>query len=102
LQYFSDALAERGHAACLTAVAELFRDQDYRLRVNVKRLTGLYPGSGQAIPLSRLVGGVVSRGRLAGSERGCQEKGNWWATSTTPELHWTQLSNPTKSTLMTF
>lgn len=42
LQYFSDALAERGHAACPTTVAELLRDQNYRLRVNVKRLTGPY------------------------------------------------------------
>lgn len=42
LQYFSDALAERGHAACPTTVAELLGDLDYRLRVNVKRLTGPY------------------------------------------------------------
>jgi DDE family transposase len=42
LQYLSNALAERGHAACPTTVADLLRDLDYRLRVNVKRLTGPY------------------------------------------------------------
>jgi hypothetical protein len=42
LQYLSDALAERGHAACPTTVADLLKDLDYRLRVNVKRLTGPY------------------------------------------------------------
>jgi hypothetical protein len=42
LQYFSDALADRGHAACPTTVADLLRELGYRLRVNVKRLTGPY------------------------------------------------------------
>jgi hypothetical protein len=42
LQYLSDALAERGHAACPTTVATLLEEQGYRLRVNVKRLTGPY------------------------------------------------------------
>jgi hypothetical protein len=42
LQYLSDQLAERGHAACPTTVAALLADQGYRLRVNVKRLTGPY------------------------------------------------------------
>lgn len=42
LQYLSDALAERGHAACPTTVATLLEAQGYRLRVNVKRLTGPY------------------------------------------------------------
>jgi hypothetical protein len=40
LQTLSDALAERGHAACPTTIADLLRDLDYRLYVNVKRLTG--------------------------------------------------------------
>ena len=42
LQHLSDALAELGHAACPNTVADLLRDLDYRLRVNVKRLTGPY------------------------------------------------------------
>jgi DDE family transposase len=42
LQYFSAALADRGHAACPTTVADLLRELGYRLRVNVKRLTGPY------------------------------------------------------------
>jgi hypothetical protein len=42
LQYLSDELAELGHAACPTTVAGMLRDMDYRLRVNVKRLTGPY------------------------------------------------------------
>jgi hypothetical protein len=42
LQHLSDALAERGHAACPHTVAAMLRDLDYRLRVNVKRLTGPY------------------------------------------------------------
>lgn len=42
LQHLSDALAERGHAACPTTVAGLLEDLGYSLRVNVKRLTGPY------------------------------------------------------------
>jgi len=42
LQHLSDGLAERGHAACPHTVAELLRDLHYRLRVNVKRLSGPY------------------------------------------------------------
>jgi hypothetical protein len=42
LQHLSDGLADLGHAACPTTVAELLRDLDYRLRVNRKRLTGPY------------------------------------------------------------
>jgi hypothetical protein len=42
LQHLSDELAERGHAACPTTVADLLQDLGYRLRVNVKRLTGPY------------------------------------------------------------
>ena len=40
LQHLSDGLAERGHAACPHTVAALLRGMDYRLRVNVKRLSG--------------------------------------------------------------
>lgn len=42
LQHLSDDLAACGHAACADTVADLLRDLDYRLRVNVKRLTGPY------------------------------------------------------------
>jgi hypothetical protein len=42
LQHLSDALAELGHVACPSTVADLLRDLDYRLRVNVKRCTGPY------------------------------------------------------------
>jgi len=42
LQHLSDELAAVGHAACPNTVADLLRDMDYRLRVNVKRLTGPY------------------------------------------------------------
>src|ERR1043166_3725446 len=42
LQHLSDGLAELGHTACPHTVADLLRDLDYRLRVNVKRLTGPY------------------------------------------------------------
>lgn len=42
LQHLSDELAELGHAACPTTVAALLEDLGYRLRVNVKRLTGPY------------------------------------------------------------
>jgi DDE family transposase len=42
LQHLSDALAELGHTASPSTVADLLRDLDYRLRVNVKRLTGPY------------------------------------------------------------
>src|SRR5216684_6414569 len=42
LQHLSDELAELGHAACPTTVADLLEDLGYRLRVNVKRLTGPY------------------------------------------------------------
>ena len=42
LQHLSDELAELGHAACPTTVADLLGDLDYRLRVNVKRMTGPY------------------------------------------------------------
>jgi len=42
LQHLSDALAERGHAACPTTVADLLDDLGYSMRVNVKRLTGPY------------------------------------------------------------
>jgi hypothetical protein len=42
LQYLSDGLAERGHAACPNTVADLLKDLGYSLRVNVKRLTGPY------------------------------------------------------------
>jgi Rhodopirellula transposase DDE domain len=40
LQHLSDALAERGHTACPTTVADMLEDLGYSLRVNVKRLTG--------------------------------------------------------------
>jgi Rhodopirellula transposase DDE domain len=40
LQTLSDELAELGHQACPTTVADLLRDLDYKLRVNFKRLTG--------------------------------------------------------------
>jgi hypothetical protein len=42
LQQLSDELAELGHAACRTTVAALLEELGYRLRVNVKRLTGPY------------------------------------------------------------
>jgi hypothetical protein len=42
LQHLSEALADGGHAACPNTVATLLRELDYRLRVNVKRLTGPY------------------------------------------------------------
>jgi hypothetical protein len=42
LQYLSDELAVQGHAACPATVAKLLRELNYRLRVNVKRLTGPY------------------------------------------------------------
>jgi hypothetical protein len=42
LQHLSDGLADLGHTACPTTVADLLRDLDYRLRVNVKRLSGPY------------------------------------------------------------
>jgi Rhodopirellula transposase DDE domain len=42
LQRLSEELAERGYAASATTVADLLRSLDYRLRVNVKRLTGPY------------------------------------------------------------
>jgi hypothetical protein len=42
LQHLSEALTERGHPACPHTVAEVLRDLGYRLRVNVKRLTGPY------------------------------------------------------------
>jgi hypothetical protein len=42
LQHLSDDLAALGHAACADTVADLLRDMDYRLRVNVKRLSGPY------------------------------------------------------------
>lgn len=42
LQHLSDALAQRGHAACPTTVAGLLEGLGYSLRVNVKRLTGPY------------------------------------------------------------
>jgi len=42
LQHLSDGLADLGHAACPTTVADLLRDLGYRLRVNVKRLSGPY------------------------------------------------------------
>jgi hypothetical protein len=42
LQHLSDGLAERGHTACPHTVADLLRDLNYRLRVNVKRLSGPY------------------------------------------------------------
>ena len=42
LQHLSDELAELGHAACPHTVAALLHDLGYRLRVNVKRLTGPY------------------------------------------------------------
>ena len=40
LQTLSVELQGLGHAACPTTVAELLRDLDYHLRVNVKRFTG--------------------------------------------------------------
>lgn len=40
LQALSDELAALGHAASATTVAQLLREQDYKLRVNCKRLTG--------------------------------------------------------------
>jgi hypothetical protein len=42
LEHLSEALAELGHTACPDTVADLLREFDYRLRVNVKRLTGPY------------------------------------------------------------
>jgi Rhodopirellula transposase DDE domain len=42
LQHLSDELAAVGHVASPHTVADLLRDLDYRLRVNVKRLTGPY------------------------------------------------------------
>lgn len=42
LQHLSDELVELGHTACPTTVAALLEDLGYRLRVNVKRLTGPY------------------------------------------------------------
>lgn len=42
LQHLSEELAELGHAACPTTVAALLEELGYRLRVNVKRLTGPY------------------------------------------------------------
>jgi Rhodopirellula transposase DDE domain len=42
LQTFSDELAALGHDACPTTVADLLQELGYRLRVNVKRLTGPY------------------------------------------------------------
>jgi Rhodopirellula transposase DDE domain len=42
LQHLSDDLAALGHAVCADTVADLLRDMDYRLRVNVKRLSGPY------------------------------------------------------------
>ena len=40
LRTLSVELAEQGHAACPATVAELLRDNDYNLHVNVKRFTG--------------------------------------------------------------
>lgn len=40
LATLSDALAQRGHSACATTIADLLRDLDYRLYVNRKRFTG--------------------------------------------------------------
>ncbi len=40
LQALSDELADRGHEACPTTVADLLHDLDYHLYVNVKRFTG--------------------------------------------------------------
>jgi hypothetical protein len=40
LHHLSEELADRGHSACPTTVAELLKDLGYRLRVNRKRLTG--------------------------------------------------------------
>jgi hypothetical protein len=42
LQHLSDELAELGHAACPTTIGALLEELGYRLRVNVKRLTGPY------------------------------------------------------------
>jgi hypothetical protein len=42
LQHFSDELATLGHAACPDTVADLLDEMGYRLRVNVKRLSGPY------------------------------------------------------------
>ena len=44
LQHLSDELAELGHAACPTTVADLLEDLGYRLRVNVK------PGASVPVP----------------------------------------------------
>jgi hypothetical protein len=42
LQHLSDELAELGHAACPTTIGDMLEELGYRLRVNVKRLTGPY------------------------------------------------------------
>lgn len=42
LESLSEGLDKLGHSACPTTVANLLRDLDYRLRVNVKRFTGPY------------------------------------------------------------
>ncbi len=42
LAHLQEELALLGHRACPSTVAELLRDLGYRLRVNVKRLTGPY------------------------------------------------------------
>jgi len=42
LQALSDELGALGHDACPTSVAELLRELDYHLYVNVKRFTGPY------------------------------------------------------------
>ena len=40
LQALSDDLAQRGHSACPSTVAQLLRGMGYNLHVNVKRFTG--------------------------------------------------------------
>ncbi len=40
LRHLSAALADLGHAACPATVANLLREQDYALHVNIKRFTG--------------------------------------------------------------
>lgn len=42
LQTLSEQLADLGHQACPATVADLLRDLDYHLYVNVKRFTGPY------------------------------------------------------------
>jgi hypothetical protein len=64
LQTLSDQLGEMGHQACPTTVAELLRDLDYTLRVNVKRLTG--PSHPDRDRQFTYVAGLIEKFRAAG------------------------------------